>query len=765
MTIRVAGAVTFKNYVKRNWGTGQGDESSGENKIPDVDREAVKQFIVELMLKSPPALQKQLSDAVSIIGKYDFPKKWPQLIDEMIVKFGTGDFYIINGVLQTAHSLFKRYRYEFKSQVLWEEIKFVLDKIAKPLTELLQATMNLTQAHAGNAEALKVIYGSLVLVCKVFNSLNSQDLPEFFEDNIETWMTAFHLLLTTDVPLLKTADDEEAGVLEQLRSQICDNLSLYAQKYDEEFGPYMPRFVTAVWELLVGTGNQTKYDTLVSNALQFLSTVAERNHYRHLFEDPNVLASICEKVIIPNMDFRQSDEELFEDNPDEYIRRDIEGSDIDTRRRAACDLVKTLSQNFEAKIIEIFGQYLQVLLGRYAENPAANWKSKDTAIYLVMALANRGSTQKMGVTQASQLVPLPQFCQQQIIPELERPNVNELPVLKADALKFLMTFRSLLGEAIIVGCLPHLIKHLQAQSAVVHSYAACTLDKILILKVDKNQSMIKDVHLNPFASELFQGLFHVLSQPGSTENEYVMKAIMRSFSTLQGASLPFMGQALPRLTEILTEVAKNPSKPHFNHYLFETFSISIKIVCQVEFKAVDAFEEALFPVFQGILQQDVLEFMPYVFQILSLLLEVREGKGPVPDPYLALFPCLLAPPLWERPGNVTPLIRLLCAFVRQASAKISADGKLNAVLGVFQKMLSSRANDHEGFYLLQNLVMHYPAAELQACMKQVFQLMFTRLSNSKTTKFVKSFIVFVSFYAAKVGAEQTIELIDSIQPK
>lgn len=363
LTIRVAGAITFKNYVKRNWGRGTDGET--DNKIHETDREAIKSFIVQLMLRSPPAIQKQLSDSVSIIGKSDFPKKWPQLIDEMIEKFATGDFYIINGVLQTAHSLFKRYRYEFKSQSLWEEIKFVLDKLAKPLTDLLTATMNLTQAHANNADALKVIYGSLVLVCKVFNSLNSQDLPEFFEDNMEIWMPAFHTLLTTDVPLLKTPDDEEAGVLEQLRSQICDNLGMYAQKYDEEFGPYMPRFVTAVWELLVATGNQTKYDTLVANALHFLNTVADRNHYRHLFEDPNVLASICEKVIIPNLEFRQSDEELFEDNPEEYIRRDIEGSDVDTRRRAACDLVKTLSQNFEAKIIEMFGQYLQVLLGMY----------------------------------------------------------------------------------------------------------------------------------------------------------------------------------------------------------------------------------------------------------------------------------------------------------------------------------------------------------------------------------------------------------------
>lgn len=49
-----------------------------------------------------------------------------------------GDYRMINGLLSTAHSLFKRYRYDFKSQKLWEEIKMVLDNFAKPLTDLFQ---------------------------------------------------------------------------------------------------------------------------------------------------------------------------------------------------------------------------------------------------------------------------------------------------------------------------------------------------------------------------------------------------------------------------------------------------------------------------------------------------------------------------------------------------------------------------------------------------------------------------------------------------
>ncbi|KAH8377436.1 hypothetical protein KR093_005442 [Drosophila rubida] len=762
MTIRVAGAIAFKNYVKRNWAAHE--DSDEPDRIHESDRNTIKTLIVTLMLHSPTALQKQLSDAVSIIGRHDFPKKWPQLIDEMVEKFASGDFNVINGILQTAHSLFKRYRYEFKSQTLWEEIKFVLDRMAKPLTDLLQATMQLRTMHEGNPVALKVIYSSLVLVNKVFFSLNSQDLPEFFEDNMNIWMGAFLQQLAVDVASLHTDDDEDAGVLEHLRSQVCENICLYARKYDEEFKPFMEQFVTAVWELLVKTSLHTKYDALVSNALQFLTVIAERQHYHGIFENPEILARICEKVVIPNLDIRPSDEELFEDSPDEYIRRDIEGSDIDTRRRAACDLVKTLSVNFEQKIFGIFGQYMEILLGKYKENPAANWRSKDTAIYLVTSWASRGGTQKHGITQCSELVPLPQFCAEHIVPELERPNINELPVLKAAAIKYMMVFRSLLGPQTLAGCLPQLIRHLPAESIVVHSYAACSLEKILTMR-DASQALLFGPQvLAPHSNQLVSGLFATLSMNGSAENEYVMKAIMRSFFVLQAGAMPFMAVALPRLTEILTFVSKNPSRPLFNHYLFETLALSIKIVCQADASAVSSFEEALFPVFQGILQQDITEFMPYVFQMLSTLLEVRETSGPIPEPYWALFPCLLAPPLWDRTGNVTPLIRLLSIFIKQGSAQIQAMNKLNGILGIFQKMIASKANDHEGFYLLQNLLCYYNSAELQPSMRQIFGLLFQRLSLSKTIKYLNGIIVFFCFYAVKIGVSPLVQLIDEIQP-
>lgn len=66
-------------------------------------------FMSESLTSFNPVAFPQLSDAISIIGREDFPQKWPDLLTEMVTRFQSGDFHIINGVLRTAHSLFKRY--------------------------------------------------------------------------------------------------------------------------------------------------------------------------------------------------------------------------------------------------------------------------------------------------------------------------------------------------------------------------------------------------------------------------------------------------------------------------------------------------------------------------------------------------------------------------------------------------------------------------------------------------------------------------------
>lgn len=93
--------------------------------------------------------------------------------------------------------------------------------------------------------------------------------------------------------------------------------------------------------------------------------------------------------------------EQFEDDPLEFIRLDLSlpGSnagataDVTTRRQAAADILQALvGSGYEAEATEIVGTWIQTGLAEYNANPAEGWRAKDSAIYLLTAVATRGST-------------------------------------------------------------------------------------------------------------------------------------------------------------------------------------------------------------------------------------------------------------------------------------------------------------------------------------------------------------------------------------
>jgi exportin-2 (importin alpha re-exporter) len=91
--------------------------------------------------------------------------------------------------------------------------------------------------------------------------------------------------------------------------------------------------------------------------------------------------------------------EQFEDDPLEFIRLDLSlpgSSEVTTRRQAAADVLQALvSSGYEGETTEIVGSWIASGLQEYRSNPTQNWKSKDSAVYLLTAIASRGSTTKV----------------------------------------------------------------------------------------------------------------------------------------------------------------------------------------------------------------------------------------------------------------------------------------------------------------------------------------------------------------------------------
>lgn len=92
-----------------------------------------------------------------------------------------------------------------------------------------------------------------------------------------------------------------------------------------------------------------------------------------------------------------------------------------------------------------------------------------------------------------------------------------------------------------------------------------------------------------------------------------------------------------------------------------------------------------------------------MFQLFARLLETKPS-GPLPNYYQALISPLLMPNLWETRGNVPALTRLLAAIIPRAAQSIVAENQLEPVLGIFQRLISSKRTEVTSFDLLESIV-------------------------------------------------------------
>lgn len=744
------------------------------------------------MCSVPADVQKQLAEAVTIISKYDFPDKWEGLLPNLVVKLASGDIYVTKGVMLTANSIMKRFRYVFKSDSLYSELLFCLEGFQVPLLEKYKQNEHLISSTQ-NVQELTVLFETQRLINRIFFSLNWQDLPEFFEDNINNWMGEFAKYLAYKNPALENDDEEsEPGPIEKLKTAVLDNLNLYATKYEEEFDPFLKQFTQLVWQLLMEVGSQPKFDILATSAIKFLTTVSSKQMNVALFTEP-VLRDIIQHIVVKNLTATAADEELFEDNPTDYIRKDMEGSDQDTRRRSACELVRSLLKFFSPKVSEICITYINSMLEIYTVKK--DWMAKDAALHLVLAVSVMSSSSVTGAGDLNPNVNILSIFESHVLPEVQDNSVDARPIVKADAIKLICIFRSHLQVNFLVGLLPHIIRHLHSKYVVIQTYAALCIERFLTVKYRDpvsgamKQGITKD-HLSPFFQQLFTGLFTVLDNPDLSENDHVMKCIMRMLLLVDKEIGSITQLVLSHLTKALERVCKNPINPYYNHYLFESLAVLIKsCIASADNEGAanaicDQFEALLFPPFQAVLAQDVVEFVPYVFQILAQLLAARPGKG-ISAPYKALFPPLLSPVLWERKGNVPALTDLFKAYINKGMAEIAAENQLTGMLGVFQKLLSSKvptdlivnivhihlheyihtyiqASEAYSFILLNSIFSNNPIETLSPFLPTIFNLLLMRLQESskesKVSKYSRYFLhslcVFCISFPAQVLHDQ-----------
>eukprot|EP00941_MAST-03F_sp_MAST-3F-sp1_P000740 g740.t1 len=766
---RLSAAVLFKNTIAKRWVPDEFSEKEN-SPIVEADRGAIKTGLVNLMVIVPQLIQRQLSAAISIISKTDFPDRWNSLLPELVSKFNTNDFGVINAVLETANAICKRFRNVANNDKHRYPLKVALDQFQEPLLRMFNMLNKMSVQHKDNKEALECIFQALRTVTRIFYSLNWLDLPEYFEEHMNEWFGAFHHFLEYSNPLLQDRDEDyEADILLKLKKSILKNVNLYAGKYEEEFQPFFQTFAQSVWKQLTGSSAQPKNDKLVTASMQFLSAVVVKQAHSNVFSGQDSLQSIIKTIVIPNVALREVDEELLEDNPVGYIRRDIEGSDTDTRRRAACDLVRALCRLFETEVTPICTAAIQELLQQHAANPT-NWKAKDSAMNLMTALSIRAQTRQRGVSRLNAGVNILSFFEQHVLPELS--STNNHPVIQADALKFVTTFRAQMTKQQYVSLFPFLLRYLASPHYVVHTYAANCIERLLMQKDRVEGSPLRlrfgKTALKPFLEPLLTALFGILSRQAAArkpmENDYVMHCIMRVISVGDTDVAPFISTFLQMMTQILSVVCANPAHPKFNHYMFEAVAVLVRNACKANAASSVTLRDALFPSFENVLKADIVEFTPYVYQIMAQLLHYNPN-GITDGPWEALLPKIIHPMLWEKRGNVPALVNLLEAYMKRGSNYVAGHPKVvEGILGVFQKLLASKATELYAVALITSLTSHLPQSAWNKFLPTIMQLLMYRLAApKKSVKYPYLLLPFFGRFFGMHGASATIGILEGLK--
>ena len=144
------------------------------------------------MVYTPFEVRSQVGEALNLISIKDFPQRWPELIPALAQQLTCQDLSIARGqaamcnaagcdrarpgVLETANSVFKRFRNTYMSSQVSHDLEVSQKGMLKPLLNTLRY-MNL-QLATTDKHQLESVCCCVRLIFRIFYSLNIFGITE-----------------------------------------------------------------------------------------------------------------------------------------------------------------------------------------------------------------------------------------------------------------------------------------------------------------------------------------------------------------------------------------------------------------------------------------------------------------------------------------------------------------------------------------------------------------------------------------------------------
>lgn len=449
--VQIAAAVFFKNRVVNYWVVPE-NRPNTKLFVQANEKPQIKEKLIQTLIKTRanPRVRNPLTLALHNVLSYE---KWDELTD-IIYKLLT-DSLNIDHVFTGLLCLF-----EYTKNYRWHGLESasgtrnpVLDEAADKFFPLLeQMTQNLIDSH-GDASADEMLY----LIVKTFKFSTYSYLPAYLKDNtnLGRWCHLQIQIINKPLPqeVLNEDPDQRAAHPRLKAIKWCfGNLHRFLSRHGGGFATkdkennefahnflqnFVPEILNSYWTIIEAWS--TKKVWLSEGALYHLISFLEQ-----LIETPawaltaDKLEAIVKHVVLPTLNANELIVELYETDPDEYIRRFFDiNRESNTSDVASINFIfRVSSKRFQESIPLLLSIINDILTRRAANRADASTAMETEGAFRILSTISYKLDKNASPVQGRVDELLHSF----VYPELSAETLQKFPFLTARACDTLAMF-------------------------------------------------------------------------------------------------------------------------------------------------------------------------------------------------------------------------------------------------------------------------------------------------------------------------------------
>ncbi|CAD8162710.1 unnamed protein product [Paramecium octaurelia] len=586
--------------------------------------QTIKQHIISAYIVSEAPLIHQLKDAIVYVASRDFPTQWPTLMADLNQFLAHPDY--VYKTLKLIYKLTEKYVYQSRSDPLYEEIIITCDTIHHNL--LLLAKSLIQQIEA--LQNLQLSYEILKTLLKVFYNLNFQDLHPHFEDNLQSWMEFMKVVLR-----LQPVQGVEQFLF-KCKGEALKCVLLYAMKYRDDFGDLIQVFSSEIWNVCTQTSAGRDSDKIVLCALRYFKTLIAWQDMKAFFEQN--IKILIESLIIRNLSLSKDEIGMFSDEPQEFIEKFFEQSDLESRRAQAVELFKTVTKHFNQQVNLIIQEYLQayiqsgmngidneiILINLIIEASTSSFTSKDGTIDIILSQEN-----VLGFYTHCLKPKLGQIFEMQ--QQNQSVESKFTPIQLAFYCRYLFYFRNVIDK-VELPTLATLVSKLQLSKKTTLSNIACyTAYSLINVRQDvknyaNHQLYFENVNISQYLQLVLTDCYNNIKQQSKLET-YSLKLTNSLINLLKQEIF----NAIAALCNLLQDLLKNIKLEYeFQnvHLVFEIIASVIDVCIMAKnSEAANQLQQSILNQLDELLRENKGDVTNFVLQIYSLFLQVQTNAS------------------------------------------------------------------------------------------------------------------------------------------